>query len=105
MVMSRRVACVEDASVSPAERSARREVRMLRGFYQHLAIYMIVNGGLAAFQFLSHAEHPRLPFVLVGWGIALAIHGLRVLVRGRWLGHEWEEAKVRSLLQQRAAQQ
>lgn len=94
----------EASQMSPAERSARREVRLLRGFYRHLAIYLIVNGGLAAFQFLSAADHPRLPFVLVGWGIGLAIHGLRVLVRGRWLGHEWEETKVQALMQKHSTQ-
>lgn len=103
--MSRRNTCIEDANLSPTERAVRREVRMLRGFYLHLTVFLMVNGGLAAFQWLAHPERPHLHFVTLGWGIALAIHGLRVLVRGRWLGHEWEEAKVRSLLQQRAAQQ
>ncbi|MGE5386045.1 MAG: 2TM domain-containing protein [Betaproteobacteria bacterium] len=89
-------------SMSLAERSARHEVRLLRGFYQHLAIYLLVNGALAAFSFFGHPEHLRFPFVMLGWGIGLAIHGLRVLLRARWLGRDWEESKVRERLQQGA---
>ncbi len=90
-------------SMSIAERSARHEVRLLRGFYQHLAIYLLVNGALAAFHFYAQPEHVRFPFVMLGWGIGLCVHGLRVLMRGRWLGHEWEESKVQSLLQKSGA--
>lgn len=97
--MSRESRIEAASQMSPAERSARREVRLLRSFYRHLAIYMIVNGAFAIFHLLSQHEMRHAPVLMIGWGIGLAIHGLRVLMGGRWLGHEWEEAQVQSRLQ------
>ena len=38
---------------------------------------------------------------LMGWGIAVALHALRVFGAGRWFGADWEERKIDELMEQR----
>lgn len=35
---------------------------------------------------------------MLGWGIAVVIHGANVFFTGQFLGKEWEERKVKELL-------
>lgn len=79
----------------------RAYVRALRDFYQHLAIYLVVNVML----FVIDAVTPGGPWFywpLLFWGIAVAINGVTVLMSWRVLGADWEERKVNEL-RQRAA--
>lgn len=95
---------IEDQNLSPAERSARREARLLRAFYSHLTVFLLVNGGLALINLLTHPERLWFIYTTLGWGIFLAFHGLRVALRGRWLGKDWEDAKVKEIMQRKPAQ-
>ena len=55
---------VDDPSLSVAERDARRQVGMLRGFYSHLMVFVAVNTGLLAINLigegLNDAMNPQL---------------------------------------------
>ena len=53
---------------------AQRRVNQKMGFYKHLAVYVVVNLGLAAIS-LVNGRHWYLGPML-GWGLGLAIHGL-----------------------------
>jgi len=35
---------------------------------------------------------------LLGWGIGIAIHGLSVFVFGQFFGSEWEERKIKEIM-------
>jgi len=72
---------------------ARAHVQKLRGFYVHLAIYLIVNAGLAGLNLVAGPPH-WFVWPALGWGIGLLAHGLSVS-QGRFLGPEWEERKIR----------
>ena len=77
------------------------EVRALRGFWIHLIIYVSVNLGLLVIDWVT--DPPGLTwfyFPLVGWGIALLIHAGIVFGAGQVLGAEWEQRKVRELMDQ-----
>lgn len=88
----------EDSSLSPAEREARRQIRKLRGFYQHLTVFVAVNLGLLAINLLSTPTRLWFYWPVFGWGIALVLHAGATQLRGRWLGADWEERKLRELL-------
>ncbi|MFN8633065.1 MAG: 2TM domain-containing protein [Chloroflexota bacterium] len=78
---------------------ALERVRALRGFYVHLMVYVAVNLGLMAIDWLT--DPPGLTWAyypLVGWGVALAIHALNLFVADGLFGPRWEERKVRELL-------
>ena len=89
---------IDDPSLSPAERDARRQVHRLRGFYQHLTVFLLVNGGLATIDLLTSPDRLWFYWPLTGWGIWLLLHAAATFSRGRWLGREWEEAKLRELM-------
>lgn len=75
------------------ERRARAHVRALRGFYVHVAMYVAVNLGLLAVNLLSSPDRLWFYWPLLGWGIGLVAHALRVFTVPGFDG-DWEERKV-----------
>ncbi|MCX7155777.1 MAG: 2TM domain-containing protein [Rhodocyclales bacterium] len=88
----------DDPNLSVAERDARRQVRGLRSFYRHLLVLVVVSAGLAAINLLVSPDRLWFYWPLAGGVIWLALHAVGTLARGRWLGAEWEERKLRELL-------
>ena len=62
-------------------KQAKKRVEEKRGFFTHLAIYSVVNIILVLiWAFATGGGFPWFIFPLVGWGIAVLIHFLRVFV-------------------------
>ena len=80
------------------EQRARRRLRAERGFYVHLVIYVIVISGLFVINALT--GHGRWWFVwpAIGWGIGLTIHALSTFGMISMLGRDWEERRLRELV-------
>ena len=77
---------------------ARKRVREIRGFYSHLAIYLIVNAGLLLINLLTSPSSLWFYWPLLGWGIGVAVHGVTVFgLAGLW-GPDWEEREIRKLM-------
>lgn len=87
-----------DPNLSAEERAARCQVRRIRGFYSHLAAFVLVNAGLATINLLGSPGHLWFQWPLLGWGIGLLMHAFDTFGRQRFLGREWEERKVRELM-------
>ena len=77
---------------------AKERVEALRGFYIHLAVYAIVNLGLFFFNMITSPETLWFIWPLMGWGIAIVLHALRVFVERP--GSSWEEKKITELMQE-----
>ena len=77
---------------------AKERVEALKGFYVHLTVYIIVNLGL--FLINMFASPGRLWFFwpLMGWGIAITLHALRVFGSGSLSGADWEEKKIKEIM-------
>lgn len=60
---------------------ARRRVGARLGWLTHATVYALVIGGLTAAAFWQ-GRHPPVAAAF-GWGLGLAIHGLRVCVAGK----------------------
>lgn len=95
---------IDDPTLSVAEREARRQISRLRGFYQHLLVFVVVNSGLVAINLLASPERLWFYWPLLGWGIWLALHAAATFSHGRWLGAEWEERKLRELMTSRSVE-
>ena len=75
---------------------AQARVRSLRAFYKHATVFVLVNLGLLVVNLVTSRHTLWFLWVVLGWGIGLAVHALRVLgLRGRRLGSNWERRKVR----------
>ncbi|SDF90230.1 2TM domain-containing protein [Epilithonimonas hungarica] len=83
---------------------ARRRVKKLKGFYTHLVIYILVNLliVLINIQNLKPGEsyfRAENFITLFFWGIGLLAHALSVFVPQFVLGKDWEERKIRELME------
>lgn len=78
---------------------ARRRVRRLRDFYMHIAIYVVVIGGIAILNWIISPTFWWVAFPAVGWGIGLAAHAVSVFLEDSLFGAAWEDRKTRELLQ------
>ncbi len=77
---------------------ARQRVEELKGFYIHLLIYLLINCGLLSINLIFVPGHLWFFWPLLGWGIGIVAHGLAVFGFGGFLGREWEEKKIKELM-------
>lgn len=83
---------------------ALKRVKKIKGFYTHAIVYVIVNlmivvvnvqdlnPGESYFQFRNF-------LTAFFWGIGLAAHGFSVFVPRWFLGNNWEERKIKELME------
>lgn len=76
---------------------AHQRVEELRGFYMHLLVYLAVNLGLFFIDMMSGGASWFF-WPLIGWGIFVLIHGAVVVLGGSLFGKQWEERKIRQLM-------
>ena len=75
---------------------AQDRVNEMKGFYTHLITYLMIIPFLILINYFTYWDFQWFWFPLFGWGIGLAIHGLKVFR----LGTEWEERKIRKLMEE-----
>ena len=78
---------------------AKRRVEELRSFYSHLFIYLAVNTGLFLLNIVTAPRNLWFYWPLIGWGIGLAIHGFSVFGTRKILGEDWEERKIKEMME------
>jgi 2TM domain len=77
---------------------ARRRVKEIKGFYSHLIIYLVVNIFLAILNFIISPDHLWFYWVAFGWGIGVIMNAVSVFGLGGIFGHEWEEKKIKEMM-------
>jgi cytochrome b561 len=80
---------------------ARARVAEIRAFYQHLAIYLIMNAVFLAVNMLTSTRSLWFFWPLLGWGIGVAAHGISVFGPGSFFGAEWERKKIKEIMQKK----
>jgi hypothetical protein len=78
-------------------KAARKHVREIKGFYTHLAVFVIINAFLFVMDLLTGPGW-WFQWVVWSWGIGLAIHAYITFVGHRLFGPAWEEHKIAELL-------
>lgn len=78
---------------------AKKRVEELKSFYSHLFVYLAVNAGLFLLNIITSPRHLWFYWPLIGWGIGLSIHGLSVFGTQKLLGKDWEEKKIREMME------
>ena len=63
------------------ERLAGKRAGAKMGWFIHLAVYVLVNGGLFILA-SDYGRHRWSIYPAMGWGVGLAFHGLSVFVLG-----------------------
>jgi len=77
---------------------ARKRVEEIKGFYTHLAIYVLVNAGLFVINLVTDGGQYWFYFPLIGWGIGIVAHALSVFGSGWFWGPDWEERKIKEIM-------
>ena len=93
---------MEISNQSIEYQKAAHRVKKLKGFYTHLAIYIIVNifafimnyRELEANENILHWQLWTTPFF---WGLGLLYHASRVFLPNFMFGNSWEERKIKEL--------
>lgn len=80
-------------------REAKRKVARLRGFYTHLAVYLAVNMLLFLIDTITSPDTLWFFWPLMGWGIGIALHAVLVFSNAGRLGAEWEERRIRKIME------
>lgn len=78
---------------------ARKRVKELKGFYRHLAVYLLVNAFLLVINLVTSPYELWFYWPLLGWGIAVLIHAASVFGGERFWGKDWEDRKIKEILE------
>ena len=90
----------EAARAAEIEQWAWRRVRALRIFYSHLTVYVVIN--FVLFMIDSTTPGPAWFYApLIGWGMLVVLHGLQAYELLPWTTQDWEQRKVRELIESR----
>ena len=73
---------------------AKQRVELVRGFYGHALVFILVNIGLAGYNLATSPDRLWFVSTLAGWGVGLIAHGAYVIGSGRFLGAAWHERKI-----------
>jgi hypothetical protein len=77
---------------------AKKRVEEIKGFYGNLIAYVIVNIGLMVINLLTSPAYLWFFWPMLGWGIGVVFHGLKVFNYMPFLGKEWEEQKIKEFM-------
>ncbi len=78
--------------------NARRKVRRIKGFLNHLFSYLIVNLILFIANYLNNPDDLWVIWAVVIWGMFVLMHFFRVFITPGFLGREWEDRKIKDYM-------
>ena len=90
--------------------NAIKRIKKIKGFYTHLLVYIVINimivvvniqnleTGESYFQFKNF-------FTAFFWGIGIVSHALSVFGPDLFLGNDWEEKKIKELMDKEKSDQ
>lgn len=78
---------------------ARKRVEELRGFYGNLTAYLVVNLFLAILNLATAPEHIWFIWPLMGWGLGVLFHGMKVFNYSPFFNKDWEARKMREFME------
>ncbi len=79
--------------------SAKKKVESIKGFYGNLTAYIGVNIILLIINLWTSPEYLWFFWPLMWWGLGVIFHGLKVFDVIPFLGKEWEEKKIKELME------
>lgn len=77
---------------------AKKRVEEIKGFYGNLIAYVVVNIGLMVLNLVTSPNHLWFFWPMLGWGIGVVFHGLKVFNYSPFFNKEWEERKIREYM-------
>jgi hypothetical protein len=90
---------IDPTSAAGAEARARSRLAAEKGFYVHVATYVIVIGCLFIINAMTGS---RWWFIwpALGWGIGILVHALATFGLVGFMGREWERRRLNELIEE-----
>lgn len=85
-------------ALSDRERDAIEYVRDIKGFYSHLAIYVVMVIAMAVANLVTGSNYLWFLWPAFGWGLGVAAHGLAVFEVFSLFGVDWEKRQIEKRL-------
>lgn len=78
---------------------AKKRVNDIKGFYGNLIAYIIFNGFFLVLNLITSPNELWFFWPLLGWGIGVIFHGMKVFGYSPFFGKEWEEQKIKQFME------
>ncbi|WP_428228775.1 2TM domain-containing protein [Flavobacterium sp.] len=90
-----------ETNYTDAERyyQAQKKVEEIKKFYQHLTVYLLCNPIVIVVNIMTSPGYLWFIWSLMGWGIAIVLHGFKAFEYSPFFNKEWEERKIREILE------
>lgn len=100
-ILTRQVVVVEPVfdDQENAYMKASKKMEDIKGFYGNLISYAIVIAGLAILNLATYPQYWWFLYPAIGWGIGVVFHGMSVYSFVPFLGKDWEERKIREIIE------
>lgn len=82
---------------------AKKKVEDIKGFYGNLVSFITVNTVLLVINLCTSPKHLWFYWPLMWWGLGVIIHGIKVFELFPSFGKDWEEKKIRELMEKEQA--
>jgi len=79
---------------------AKKQVEEIKGFYSHLLSFILVMLVFIIINIRYSPEHIWFFCPLLGWGIGLFFHAVKVFNWLPFFGKSWEEKKIQQFLEE-----
>jgi len=77
---------------------AKKRVEDIKGFYGNLIAYIIFNGFFLVLNLMTSPNELWFFWPLLGWGIGVVFHGMKVFNYSPFFNKDWEERKIQELM-------
>jgi len=100
-ILTKQVSVMENTNNISKDKylKAQKRVEDLKGFYGNLTSYIIVNTGLLILNLMTSPQHLWFFYPLLGWGIGVSLHAMKVFNYMPILNSDWEEKKIKELME------
>lgn len=78
---------------------AKKKVDDLKGFYSNIGAYFLVIPMLYIINKMTVPQFQWFWFPMIGWGFGIAMHALHVFGISNFLGRNWEERKIKEIIE------
>ncbi|WP_374400819.1 2TM domain-containing protein [Flavobacterium sp.] len=78
---------------------AKKRVKELKEFYNHLASYLVVIPFLIFINLYFSPKHIWFYWPMLGWGIGLFFHALGVFNVFPFFGKDWDDKKIKEIME------
>ncbi|MDQ6470935.1 2TM domain-containing protein [Flavobacterium sp. LHD-80] len=84
---------------------AQKRVKEIKEFYQHLTVFLLCNPIVIVVNLMTSPGYLWFIWSLLGWGFAIVMHAMKAFRFSPAFSKEWEERKIRALLEKENSKQ